>query len=375
MDQHAFRFDAVPWALGIAAFCLGPVPCASAQVIVEPGWSLIRTISFDNPIAARINPLDGRVYVGRTGTSSDGLYRIDAQGFASQLSSGTLLAGVCIDPVSGAIFQSENNAGNIYRTELGSGGRTLWVDGFQSGDDDPAGMMVAPLGYVGGVIPAGSALSADHGFSGPDLIWNWSPAVAQGEVLLHNDNGTLVDPFDVTIGLTQIHVLDSGGTGNGAIYAVGVGGALTPLATSQVLAEPLGIAVDPRGQDLLVAEAVTGRVLRVHPVNGLVSEVITGVAVGTSWSGLEATADGTQLVVTASGADAILIFARCDASGRPELDCDGNGIADVCDIAAGTAFDCNANGVPDACDTTASHTGCGRFCDDTLGLELVEACR
>lgn len=351
MTRHALRVHLAP---GIPTVSLllacAAAQVASAQTVIEPGWTLIRTIPFDNPISARVNPLDGRIYVGRRDTGSDGLYRIDAQGFSAQLSTGTLLAGVCVDPVSGAIFHSENNAGDIYRTELGSGGRTLWVDGFQSGDDDPAGMAVAPLRYRGGVIAPGSALVADHGFNGPDLIWNWFPATPQGEVLLHNDNGTLVDAFDIAIGAVDIHVLDNGGTGNGAIYLVGEAGALTPVATSEVLVEPLGITVDPRSEELLVAEASSGRVLRVDSADGTVSEVITGLAIGANWSGLEATADGVQLIVTAAGSDTIHVFARCDAKGRPELDCDGNGIADVCDIAGGTALDCNANGVPDECD-------------------------
>ncbi|MDZ4753788.1 MAG: hypothetical protein SGJ11_04755 [Phycisphaerae bacterium] len=321
-----------------------------AQTVVEPGWTLIRSISFDNPIAARVNPLDGRIYVGRRDTATDGLYRIDAQSFASLVADGTLLAGICIDPTNGAIFHSENNAGVIFRTAFGASGRTTWVSGFHSGDDDPAGMAIAPPHYRGRVIAPGSGLVADHGFNGPDEIWRWSPVAPEGETALHADNGTLVDAFDVAIGADVIYTLDTGGAGAGTIYTVGVGGALTPLATSESLAAPLGIAVDPRGEDVLVAEATTGRVLRMDPANGVLEEVITGLALGANWASLEATADGVQLVVTAAGADAILVFARCDATGHPELDCDGNGVADVCDIASGAASDCNLNGVPDSCD-------------------------
>ena len=47
---------------------------ARAQLILhEPEWSLLRTFEFDGPMAAHYNPIDGQIYVGRRGSSSDGL--------------------------------------------------------------------------------------------------------------------------------------------------------------------------------------------------------------------------------------------------------------------------------------------------------------
>ncbi|MHC5006375.1 MAG: dockerin type I domain-containing protein, partial [Planctomycetota bacterium] len=60
--------------------------------------------------------------------------------------------------------------------------------------------------------------------------------------------------------------------------------------------------------------------------------------------------DGHQLIVTDRTAAKIYVFGRCDASGDPGADCDGNSVRDLCDIALGNAPDCNFNGVPDGCD-------------------------
>jgi sugar lactone lactonase YvrE len=337
------------FAVLLASALLASTNAALAQTVVEPGWTLIRTVSFDNPVAARLHPFDGRIYVARREGTANGLYRISAEGFPTLLASGPDLAGVCIDRNSGAIFHADSLAGIIYRTDFGATGRTTWVSGFHAGDDDPAGMAIAPPDYRGGVVPPGSALVADFGFNGPDEIWRWSPAVAEGDVALHTDDGTLVDAYDLAIARDRIWIVDTGGAAVGTIYEVGAGGALTPLPTSAPIAEPTSIAVDPRG-GLLVTDSSTGRILRVDPTTGAVSEVITGITFASPWPALEVTADGTTLVVSAFGADTIFLFARCDATGFPELDCDGNGIVDTCDLAAGTASDCNRNGRPDACD-------------------------
>jgi hypothetical protein len=334
-------------AIAVASVTTAPT---RAQTVVEPGWTLIQTIAFENPVAPHLHPLDGRVYVARRESSSDGLYRISAEGFGSLLASGPDLAGVCIDPVSGAIFSADSVDGIIYRTPYQATGRTAWVAGFHSGDDDPGGMAIAPLDYRGRVLAPGSGVVTDYGFNGLDEIWKWSPSVAEGESALHTDNGTLVDAYDIAVSRDRIYVVDNGGGANGAVYEVGLAGALTPIAIRTALPEPTSIAVDPRSDDLLVTESSTGRVLRLNPTTGAVSEVITGLSIGAPWPALDVSADGSLLVVSAFGADAVYVFARCDASKSPELDCNGNGIADACDLAEGRENDCNGNGVPDSCD-------------------------
>ena len=57
--------------------------------IVEVNWSLTRTVNFSGDQAAHYNPIDGLLYVGRRGTGTDGLYRINADGSAAQFADGT----------------------------------------------------------------------------------------------------------------------------------------------------------------------------------------------------------------------------------------------------------------------------------------------
>ncbi len=336
--------------LAIICLALSSGPAAAQPVIVEEGWTQIRAIPFDNPIAAHFNPIDGCIYAACRETGSDGVFRIDGMGFTVQIASGTFLAGVVVDPQSGDIFSSDSYDGKIYRSQLGTIGRQIWVSGFHSGDDDPMGMAIAPADYTGDVLAQGEALVVDGGYTGPDEIWLWSPATSEGEVLLHTDDGTLVEAVDIAIGSSTIHLVDVGETAPGAIYSLGAGGVLTPLTTSEPLADPCGITYDPENGHLLVLDQGDDRLVRIDPVTGDVSDVLTGVAVSDyGWGGVDITADGRQLVVSAFDSDSIFVYARCDAVGHPEVDCDGNGVYDVCDIAGG-APDCNGNGVPDDCD-------------------------
>jgi hypothetical protein len=336
---------------GIVALptCLGSGALAGGLTVVEPGWTVIREIAFDNPSAARINPMDNRIYVGRRDTSLDGLYRIDSLGFSVRLATASNPAGLCIDPTTGHVFQAEDFGGNIYRTQFGTTGRTTWVSGFHSGDDDPTGIAIAPLNYTGPALLPGQAIVADRGFNGLDEVWIWSPATAEGEVVLVPD-GPLVDAVDVAIDANAAFVIDTMETQPGRIYAIGSGGALTEFITSQPIAEPTGIAIDPMNGDLLIMDSAAQQVVRVNRDTGNVTAAFINVGPGVSWSGLSFTEDGRQLIVTSFSEDVIHVLGRCDASRDPELDCNGNRIADFCEIVMGDASDCNGNGVPDACD-------------------------
>ncbi|MHC4695976.1 MAG: NHL repeat-containing protein [Planctomycetota bacterium] len=354
------------------------VPVVHAEpVIVEPGWTLIRMINFVNPQAAHYNPADGLLYVGRRGTSSDGLYRIDSRGFAVKLATGSNTAAVVVDPVDGDIFVSEDYGGRIFRTAFGATGRETWVYGLHSGDDDPIGMAVAPANYVGSVVAAGEALVIDRGNSGPDEVWAWSPDTAEGEWVIHADNGTLVDATDITIGVSDVYLVDHGSS---VIYTLADDGTLTPLATSQPIGSPVGITVDPASDDLYVLDAGTGdRVVRVDPGTGTVTDVFTGFGDLSlvSWAGIDASPEGRRIIVTDTAQDAVFVFARCDATGFPEMDCDGNTVWDVCDIQLGMSLDCNGNQVPDECDLTSgtsddcNEDGLPDECPDCPPLDVV----
>lgn len=335
----------------LALSALLPLPSAAQPVVHDPAWSLIRTIEFAAPQSACFNPLDGQIYVGRRGTSSDGLYRIHPYGFAILLAAGSDPAGVVADPDSGHVFFSEDYGGVVYRVRPGIVGRATWVSGFHSGDDDPIGLAIAPAGYTGGVLSPGEALVVDRGYSGADEVWRWSPDTAEGEVLVHADSGLLVDAVDVSIDEATVYIVDTKEAASGVIYVMGAGGALTPLATSGPIADPLGIAADPATGALIVLDSGADRIVTVDPGSGTVGDLATGFSFGAdAWAGVDVSPDGRQLVVSDDTAGRIYVFARCDATGRPDLDCDGNGVVDACDIALGAATDCNANGVPDACD-------------------------
>lgn len=339
------------WFCVLASVWLLYGPTALGQpVIVEPGWTLIRSIGFDNPMAARLNPLDERLYLGRRGTSTDGLYRVDEYGFTVRLAGGSNVAAVAVQPDSGHVFFSEDYGGVVYRTRFGDSGRETWVSGFRSGyDDDPVGMAFAPTGYAGDVLAPGEALVVDRGNNGYDDVWWWTPLAPEGEYQVHPDDGTLVDPVDLTIDHAQVYIADSGLSNAGAIYILHADSTLTPLSTSEALADPIGIVTDPSTDDLLVLDNGAQRLVRVDPVTGQVSDVFTDF-VGAMWAGVDVTADGRRIIVTDHAADEVHIFAQCDASGQAEVDCDGNDVYDICDIAFGTHPDCNHNGVPDACD-------------------------
>lgn len=338
---------------------------AQAQpTVVEPGWTLIRSIPFDNPQMAHYNAVDGLTYVGRLGTSSDGLYRISPCAVACKIADGDRVTGVVVDD-DGDVFFSEAYAGMIYRTEFGGIGRTTWVSGFHSGDDDPDGMAIAPEDYSGGVLAPGEALVVDEGYSGADEVWRWSPDTPEEETLVHPDDGTLICAVDVTIGTDDVFLVDAGdemgGPTPGTIYRLEPGGSLTVVQTQETIVDPFGITIDPLTDDLLVLDAADGRVIRVEPTSGAVSNLITGFAFGNDdgWSGIDITPDGRQLIVSDFGGDAIYVFGRCDAQ-APEEDCNANGQYDACDLALGISDDCNGNGIPDECDL---NSGTSEDCD------------
>jgi hypothetical protein len=128
---------------------------------------------------------------------------------------------------------------------------------------------------------------------------------------------------------------------------------LVPFPTSETIAEPAGVVVDPLSGDLLVYDQGAGaRVVRVERGTGAVREVLTGLGSGIGWAGIDMSPDGRLLIVTDFAGDAVHVLGRCDAGGDPALDCDGDGVYDYCEIALGQELDCNGNGRPDHCDLT-----------------------
>ena len=340
-----------------AAVLLAGTPAHAAPTIVESGWTKIREIPFTSAQSARLNPKDGAIYVG-TRVSSGGLYRVDAFGLETKLASANYVAGLAVAP-NGDVFWSEDYDGYIYRIAYKTTTKQTWVNGFHTGDDDPTGMAIAPPGHTSALLKPGEAMVVDRGNSGLDEVWRWTPATAQGEVLVHSDKGTLVDAVDMAIDKVAIYVADQAGSSTGAIYTVGTGGALTKLTLGTAIADPSGIDVEVGTGDLLVTDRTKGTLLRVNPKSGKVSTVISGFTFhGAAWAGVQITSDDKQLVITAQ--DKIYVYARCGVSPAGSAgDCDANGKLDTCDMAQGTALDCNDNGVLDSCDIkNATSTDC-----------------
>lgn len=307
---------AVPSALAAdAAHAQAGPETPAAVVIVEPGWVLSRTDAATDPMAAHYNPMNGLLYYGRRPASGSGgnLNRINADGSITSLVTADRPSAVFVDPADGDVFFSEDYGGNVYRTAFGATTRTTWISGFGSGDDDPVGMAVAPAGYSGPILSPGQALVVDRGANGgADSIWRWSPATAEGEVLVYSDSasgGTLVDPVDVAISSSAIYLVDPKDAANGAIYRLDAGPTLTLIPTTSPIAEPRGVTIDPLTGDLWVVDNSPARLLRVNPASGAVSEMVTGFT-GLLWAGVDATPDGNRMFVTDWGGDMVYTFSR-----------------------------------------------------------------
>ena len=343
-----------------------PLVASDDRPVLELGWRITRRIPRTGPYAAHFSPVDGRIWFGERQASA-GIYKVIGQTGHTQVTSGSNVAGMLVGP-NGAVFWSEDFDGVIYRWF--NGVKSTWVSGFHSGDDDPAGMALVPPTWTGSGASPGDIIVVDRGNSGPDEVWRFSSTTAEGEVLIRADVPAFVDPVDVTVSNTSIWIADLGA----GLFRLDSALNLVPLTTSIALPEPNGITVDPITQDLFVHDATLEQVIRVDPATGASTVLIDNVASG-SWASIDATADGQQLVLTAT--NEILVFSQCDPAQVPGSDCDGDGIADRCAIELGYVPDCNDNLVPDSCDLAS---GAEEDCDnnnipDTCpqcdGLEVV----
>ncbi len=294
---------------GRKATSAAPFRISRMPAIVEPGWRLTRCDTLDAPIATHVNPKDGLLYA--VGNS---LRRIEADGSSTILWSNNDNFGIAFHPDNGDIYVADIGTGEIFRTRFGQAGREVWVAGFHSGDDDPLGLAIAPSDYTGNVVNPGEGVVVDFGSGGPAEIWRWSPDSPEGETVLHVDDGTFINPIDVAISKDTIYVVDRGPSdAPGAIYVVGVGGVLTPLATSVPMEEPEGITIDPVTGDLLIVEpgrfGGSASVKRVNTTTGDVNDVIVGFDMSRgALCGIDISADGRSLFVTDGSADKVYTF-------------------------------------------------------------------
>ncbi len=211
----------------------------------------------------------------RTGTGSGGgLYPVSGPGSGIRIQAYDTAAHLIFDR-EGNGFISEDYSGNIYRRAW-TGGSTLWVSGFHSGDDDPYGMTFAPLGFNGTNVNEGDILVSDWGYNGADQIWAFSPDSAEGEQLVMGDPGN-VDQFDLAADPDgEVYVCDELDSNN--LYRLGPDGALSSLALSVPIGTLYSIVYDNVEEDIYVAGQDSKAVYRVDPDTGNVTLVAEGFA-------------------------------------------------------------------------------------------------
>ena len=274
------------------------------------GWLKVDSIAANNPHSAHYNPIDGAVYFVQRSTTKDGVYKYSADSGLVFICSADRPAAVFIDPRDGDIFHSEDYSGSIFYTPYNSTGRITWVSGFHSGDDDPIGMAIVPENYMGKGLVPGQVVVADRGYTGLDEIWVFSADSAQNEWPLHTDDGTLINPVDVTITDSTVYVIDEGEGQPGRIFEVDSAGVLTQLILNNTLTSPVGLTYDPVSRNLYVLDH-QGKVLEVNPQNGEVTELMTGFQSSSdNWCGIDISPDGDYLLITENVANYIYIFQR-----------------------------------------------------------------
>lgn len=297
------------------------IPLANAPNIVESGWSLVDAVAVINARAAHYNALDQRIYYVRRDTvaAEGGLYVIDENRIPTKIVAADRPGSMMVNNANGDIFLSEDFGGNIFHIPFGTTSRSVWVSGFRAGDDDPVGMAKVPTNYNGVLVSAGEVVVVDRGInsagSGLDDVWKFSSTandVTTPEVMIHDDNGTLIDAIDVAVNNNGIYIADTGLTATGGIFQL-TDSATSPLVSigQVILSSPVGIAVDPTNDELLVLEADTDVVARINPANGNTSTVVDNLTVTLgAWSGIDISPDGRTMVVTDDGAGMIYTFTR-----------------------------------------------------------------
>ncbi|MEA1951663.1 MAG: PEP-CTERM sorting domain-containing protein, partial [Planctomycetota bacterium] len=272
-------------------------------VIVEEGWTLERTIDFDNAAGISYNTTEEKIYVGRHNSESSGggVYTIAADDTVELAVGADGPAGVLIDPSDGDVFFSEDGSGNIFRLGSGETSRTAWVTEFNTGDDDPVGMAIVPNLYTGGLVATGSAISVDRGAGGFEEVWTWSLDTAGGETALVSDTDTddgagnvFIDLADVAVSNTGIYVSDWGAD---KIYEIT--DTVEELITSEPLDTPRSMVADPLTGDLLVMTG-SAEVVRIDTETGDVSVVIERVGYSSTWANMFITPDGKSLFIADS---------------------------------------------------------------------------
>ncbi len=282
--------------------------------VIEPGWSLVRTVNVAHSQSAVINPIDEQIYFGIQNTSAgQGLYRIDENGNIELLhivANG--VEGIAVDPSDGDLFYSRQINGGVTRVAFGDNGRQFWAT---TNGDDTFGIAIAPENYTGHVVVPGEGLVVKRITTRPGDIVKFSTEQAFVQEPVYEDVATLANVVDVTIGPNAIYVVETGENTEqyvpGHIYQLGAGAVLTEVVTSEPILNPVGIATDPLSQDLFVLDSGADRLVRIDPQTGALSDMITGLTVrDNAWAGVDVTPDGQNIIISDAGAESIYVYTR-----------------------------------------------------------------
>ncbi len=257
-----------------------PVPVVPIA-IHEGGFSLCDRYPFRDGSALALNPADGELYglvnSSTSITSGGGVYRL----------SGGPGRGMRIHPYSspkglvftadGDGFVSEDASGDLFRF-VGTDSSMTWVDGgtgFHSGDDDIAGLAVAPSGFSGPNVSPGDLLVTDWGNAGADEIWSVNPDTANGGRLLVPDPGTANFWDIVTTPAGAAYVADD--SKDDQLWILTPDGTLTALPLSTTITNMHALAYD--SQDDMIYTLRTASPLglyRIDPSDGTVTLIADG---------------------------------------------------------------------------------------------------
>lgn len=282
-------------------------------VIEEDGWVVEADFTFSDPVSALIRPDDGMIYLG---VRAGNLFRADMEGNSEQLVSTSDVAGIGYDPQTGAVFLSEDFPGNIKRVDIdsdtGEASAQNWVTGFHAGDDDPAGIAAVPPDYSGTLLSPGDMVSTDRGFNGPRMVYTWSPTTPENEILVHDDDGSLDNPFDIAVKGGTIAIADR----EGGIKLLNDDGSVSVLDTPGISFEGAqAVVFDTRSDDLFVLDSELDGVYRVDMASGAATPLFTGLgSSGFNWGGVNIHDDGRiqRLVVSVTQSNRVLVFSGPD---------------------------------------------------------------
>jgi len=285
-------------------------------------WVRIQRHDFADPFAARLSPVDFRIYVGRAfNTSEDGIYRLDINGNAELIASANLPAGLLIDPEADAIFWSEDRGGVVYRVALDRGPLGLtagpvetWLSDFLPGDDDPTGMRLLPEALateLGG--SSRSAVLVDQGFNGTSGIWRFDLDQPDSEVRLFSSSGPWSRPVDIEVHDDSLLVVDEEATQMAQrLVRLTEAGERIPIPIYRPEGEVRSAATDPLTGELLVmiADSNSSAIYRLDGYSGEQELELEGFSNNPGRGSLAFNEAGNLLVVTDYGGDEIHLYAR-----------------------------------------------------------------